>query len=78
MWWDNCLFLPAEGKNASFSPDFTQPGKSLLEIPCTYKNEIHNVFAYMLRKGKRVPGAVRTIARSMHSKMIMDGGIIQK
>ena len=31
----NCVFLPAEGKqNATFSPEFTQPGKSLLEIPC--------------------------------------------
>ena len=35
MWWENCVFLPAEGKqNATFSPDFTQRGKSLLEIPC--------------------------------------------
>ena len=31
------FFLPAEGKqNATFSPDFTQPGKGLLEVPCTY------------------------------------------
>ena len=30
------VFLPAEGKqNATFSTDFTQPGKRLLEIPCT-------------------------------------------
>ena len=35
MWWKNCVFLPAEGKqNATFSPDFSQPGKSLIEIPC--------------------------------------------
>ena len=35
-WWGkNCVFLPAVGKqNATFSPDFTQPGKSLKEIPC--------------------------------------------
>ena len=32
----NCIFLPAVGKqNATFSPDFTQPGKSLIEVPCT-------------------------------------------
>ena len=31
------FFLPAEGKqNATFSPDFTQPGKGLLEVPCSY------------------------------------------
>ena len=36
MWWKNCVFLPAEGKqNATFLSDFAQPGKSLLEIPCT-------------------------------------------
>ena len=35
MMWKSCLFLPAEGKQiATFSPDFTKPGKSLLEIPC--------------------------------------------
>ena len=35
MLWKNCVFLPAEGKqNATFSPDFTQPRKRLLEIPC--------------------------------------------
>ena len=35
MWWKNCAFLPAEGKqNATFSPNFTQPARSLLEIPC--------------------------------------------
>ena len=33
--WKICVFLPAVGKqNATFSPDFTQWGKSLLEIPC--------------------------------------------
>ena len=27
MWWKNCVCLPAVGKqNATFSPDFTQPG----------------------------------------------------
>ena len=27
---ENCVFLPAEGKqNATFSPEFKQPGKSL-------------------------------------------------
>ena len=36
MRWKHCGFLPAEGKqNATLSPEFTQPGKSLLEIPCT-------------------------------------------
>ena len=36
MWWKHSVFLPAEGKqNATFSPDFIQSGKSLLEIPCT-------------------------------------------
>ena len=31
----NCVSLPAVTKqNATFSPDFTQPGKSLIEIPC--------------------------------------------
>ena len=36
MWWKNCVCLPEVGKqNATFSPDFTQPGKSLLEVPCT-------------------------------------------
>ena len=31
-----CVFLPAEGKlNATFPPNFTQPGKSLLVQPCT-------------------------------------------
>ena len=31
----NGIFLTAEGKqNATFSPDYTQPGKSLLENPC--------------------------------------------
>ena len=36
MWWKNYVFQPAEDKqNATFSPEFTQPGKSLLEIPCT-------------------------------------------
>ena len=35
VWWKNCVCLPEVGKqNATFSPDFTQPGKSLLEIPC--------------------------------------------
>ena len=35
MWWKNCICQPAVGKqNATFSPDFTQPGKSLLEVPC--------------------------------------------
>ena len=34
--WKNSVFLPAEGKQtATFSPDYTQPGKSLLDIPCT-------------------------------------------
>ena len=38
MWWKNCAFLPAEGKqSAIFSPDFTQSGKSLLEMPCTIR-----------------------------------------
>ena len=33
---ENCVFLPAEGKQkTTFPPDFTQPGKGLLEIPCT-------------------------------------------
>ena len=36
IWYNTSVFLPAEGKqNATFSPNFTQPGKSLLEIPCT-------------------------------------------
>ena len=35
MWWKNCFCLPEVGKqNATFSTDFTQPGKSLLEVPC--------------------------------------------
>ena len=39
MWWKNCVFLPAEGKqNTTFLPGFTQPGKSLIEVPC---NNIH-------------------------------------
>ena len=33
----NCVFLPAVGKqNATFSPDFTKPGKRSLEIPCMH------------------------------------------
>ena len=36
MGWKNCVLLPAVGKqNATFSPNFTKPGKSLLEVPCT-------------------------------------------
>ena len=32
----NCILLPAVGKqNATFSPNFTNPGKSLLVQPCT-------------------------------------------
>ena len=32
------VFLPAEGKqNATFLPNFTQPGTNLLEIPCTHR-----------------------------------------
>ena len=35
MSWKHCNFLPAKDKqNATFLPDFTQPGKSLLEISC--------------------------------------------
>ena len=35
--WKNCVFLPAAGKqNATFSSNFTQPGKRSLEIPCMY------------------------------------------
>ena len=35
----NCVFLPAEGKqNTNFSPDFTQPGKRSVEIPCTLRS----------------------------------------
>ena len=31
----NCVLLPAVGKqNATFSPNFTQPGKVLLVQPC--------------------------------------------
>ena len=38
MWWNNCVFLPALDKQiAIFSTYFTQPGKSLLEILCSYK-----------------------------------------
>ena len=37
----DCVFLPAVGKqNATYSPDFTQPGKSLLEIPCRVGEEV--------------------------------------
>ena len=33
--WKICVFQPAESKqNTTFSPDFTQPGKNLLEISC--------------------------------------------
>ena len=33
--WKNCVLLPAVGKqNATFSPNFTQPGKRSLEVPC--------------------------------------------
>ena len=36
MWWKNCVFLPAEGKqNATFAFKFKQSGKSLLVQPCT-------------------------------------------
>ena len=36
MWWKHSVFLPAVGKqNITFSLDFIQPWKSLLEIPCT-------------------------------------------
>ena len=39
LWSKHCVFLPAEGKqNATLSPDFTQPGKGLLEIPCMKKH----------------------------------------
>ena len=39
MWWKKRNLLPAEGEqNGAFSPDFTQPGKSLLKIPCTRCN----------------------------------------
>ena len=39
MWWKNCVCLPEVGKqNGAFSFDFTQPGKSLLEAPCTRLN----------------------------------------
>ena len=35
MRWKNCVSLPEVGKqNSTFSPDFTQPGKSLLEVAC--------------------------------------------
>ena len=35
MLWKNCVCLPEVGKqNATFSPDFTKPGKSLVEVPC--------------------------------------------
>ena len=35
MRWKSCFILLAECKhNSTFSPNFTQPGKSLLEIPC--------------------------------------------
>ena len=34
--WKSCCFLPAVGKqNATRSPNFTQPGKGFLEVPCT-------------------------------------------
>ena len=33
---ENSVFLPAEDKqNTTFSPGFSKPGKSLIEIPCT-------------------------------------------
>ena len=36
MGWKNCVLLPAIGKqNATFSPNFTQPGKRSLEVSCT-------------------------------------------
>ena len=36
MWWKYYVFLSVEGKQiATFPTDFTQPGKSLLEVPCT-------------------------------------------
>ena len=36
MGWKNCVLLPAVGEqNANYSSNFTQPGKSLLEQPCT-------------------------------------------
>ena len=36
MWWKNCVFLPAAGKqNATVLPDFTQPGKSLSMVSST-------------------------------------------
>ena len=35
MGWKNCALLPAVGKqNPTFSPNFTQPGKSLFVQPC--------------------------------------------
>ena len=44
MWWKNCFCLPEVGiQNATFSPDFTQPGKSLLEIPCIYMEKSRNL-----------------------------------
>ena len=37
----NCVPLPAVGKqNATFSSDFTQPGRHSLEVPCMI---IHDV-----------------------------------
>ena len=35
MGWKNCVLLPAIGRqNATYSSNFTQPGKSLLVQPC--------------------------------------------
>ena len=44
-WWNNCVFLPTESKqNATFSPGFTQPGKSLLEIPCKFNLPRNHIY----------------------------------
>ena len=42
--------MPEVGKQiAPFSPDFTQPGKSLLEVPCTH----HALYKVFMRKVMR-------------------------
>ena len=46
MWWKNCVCLPEVGKqNATLSPDFTQPGKSLLEVPYIFPASCQCSFA---------------------------------
>ena len=74
------MFLLAEGKqNATFSLDFTQPGKSLLEAPCTTNNGRTPRTAGILRThplcrmSEAFLGQLRVISRSPFEFKIMPG-----